>query len=394
MTAGPDEPAVPSEAAPTTELPHGVAPGTAAPGNVRPVALWVPFRTMMAVAVFAAIVTFAIIAAGTFLSIFVAVVLALGLDPVVSALVRRGWGRGKAALATFAGLFTFVFILIIGTAAPLWSQIVEFVEEIPVYWDEITSLPAFQDIVSSGDADARIRKGLEQLAAGLPDAASAIAGVAGGVVGSALSGVTLAFLALFLLMERPTITNWLWGFTPPEVEDRWEPVLEESIKTVSSTLIGNVAISLVAGTITFVAATLLDMPFPIVLAVMTGLLDLIPQVGATVAAIILVMIALTVSTEAAVIMAVVQLVYQQVENYVIYPIVYRKAVELSGFTTIVAVLISSAVLGVIGAILAVPFAAVIKVVLHEWTRPRRERMAALREARGKPAAAGASADAT
>ena len=98
------------------------------------------------------------------------------------------------------------------------------------------------------------------------------------------------------------------------------------------------------------------------LAVITGLLDLIPQVGATIAAVILVAVALTVSTQAAIGMLIIQLIYQQVENYIVYPIVYRRAVELSPFTTIVAVLIAGAILGVVGAILAVPFAAVIKVV--------------------------------
>ena len=88
---------------------------------------------------------------------------------------------------------------------------------------------------------------------------------------------------------------------------------------------------------------------------------------------------LTVSTTAAIVTLVIQLIYQQLENYVVYPIVYRQAVELSPFTTIVAVLIASSILGVVGAILAVPFAAVIKTVLHEAGAPRRERMAALRE---------------
>jgi predicted PurR-regulated permease PerM len=87
---------------------------------------------------------------------------------------------------------------------------------------------------------------------------------------------------------------------------------------------------------------------------------------------------------------VIQLVYQQVENYIIYPIVYRRAVELSGFTTIVAVLIAGSLLGVVGAILAVPFAAVIKVVLGEAGAPRRARMAALRGPDGAPAAEGAA----
>jgi len=78
-------------------------------------------------------------------------------------------------------------------------------------------------------------------------------------------------------------------------------------------------------------------------------------------------------------MVVIQLIYQQLENYVVYPIVYRRAVELSGFTTIVAVLIAGSLLGVVGAILAVPFAAVIKIVLREALAPRRTRMATLRE---------------
>ena len=86
------------------------------------------------------------------------------------------------------------------------------------------------------------------------------------------------------------------------------------------------------------------------------------------------------STTAAVAMLVIQLIYQQVENYVVYPIVYRRAVELSAFTTIVAVLIAGSLLGVVGAILAVPFAAVIKIVAREAGGPRRARMAGLRSA--------------
>ena len=134
-----------------------------------------------------------------------------------------------------------------------------------------------------------------------------------------------------------------------------------------------------AATVAGLSAWAFGLPFPIVLAVITGFLDLIPQVGATIAAVILVAVALTVSTPAAIGMLIIQLIYQQVENYVVYPVVYRRAVELSPFTTIVAVLIAGSLLGVVGAILAVPFAAVIKIVLREAGAPRRSRMAALRE---------------
>jgi predicted PurR-regulated permease PerM len=336
-------------------------------------------RTLFTLAVFGFIVALAILSLGTLLSIFLAAVLALGLDPVVGALVRRGWGRGRAALVVFAALFVIVFVLVLITAGPVWNEIVDFVHALPAYWDELQQKDWFQSITSTAGADDKVASALKDLAAGLPEAASALLGIAGGIFGSVLSLVTLTFLALFLLMERPTITDWLFGFTRPETDTRWRPVIEDSIQAVSSSLIGNVAISIIAATVAGLSAWAFGLPFPLVLALITGLLDLIPQVGATVAAVILVAVALTVSTQAAIAMLVIQLIYQQVENYIVYPIVYRKAVELSPFTTIVAVLIASSILGVIGAILAVPFAAVIKIVMREAGAPRRARMAALRE---------------
>jgi predicted PurR-regulated permease PerM len=338
----------------------------------------VPVRTMLVLLAFGALVALAILSLGTLLSIFLAAVLALGLDPIVAALVRRGWRRGRAALVVFAALFVSVFAIVLLAAGPAWDQIVEFINELPEYWDELTSNDAFQNLISTADADETIRNALKDLAAGLPEAASALLGIAGGVFGSVLSLVTLTFLSLFLLMERPVITDWLFGFAPPATETRWRPVVEQSISAVSSSLIGNVAISVVAAVVAGLSSWAFGLPFPFVLAIITGLLDLIPQVGATIAAVILVAVALTVSAPAAIGMLVIQLIYQQVENYIVYPIVYRRAVELSPFTTIVAVLIAGALLGVVGAILAVPFAAVIKTVLREAGAPRRERMAALR----------------
>jgi predicted PurR-regulated permease PerM len=338
----------------------------------------IPFRTMVTVLAFGFLVVLAIVSLGTLISIFLAAVIALGLDPIVGALVKRGWGRGKAALVVFAALFALVFAIVLVTAGPLWEEIKEFFASLPAYWEELKSKDWFQDIVNSAGIDDTITNALKELASGLPDAASALLGIAGGVFGSLLSMVTLTFLALFLLMERPTITAWLFGFTTPEVEQRWSPVVERSILGVSQSLLGNVAISVVAGTVAFLSSWLLGLPFPIVLAVIAGFLDLIPQVGATIASIILVAVALTVSTEAAVIMLIIQLIYQQVENYIVYPIVYRQAIEISPFTTIVAVLIASSILGVVGAILALPFAAVIKTVVGEAGRPRRERMDAMR----------------
>jgi predicted PurR-regulated permease PerM len=341
----------------------------------------VPVRTLLVLLAFGALVVLAILSLGTLISIFLAAVIALGIDPLVTALEKRGWRRGPAALAVFAALFAAVFVIVLATAGPVWDEIVEFVNALPELWDDLTNTAVFQDIISTADADDHVRDALRELAAGLPEAASALLGIAGGVFGSVLSLVTLTFLALFLVMERPAIESWLFGFAAPDVESRWRPVVDDSIQAVSSSLLGNIAISVVAGTVAGVSSLLLGLPFPIVLAVIAGFLDLIPQVGATIASIILVAVALTVGTTEAIVMLVIQLIYQQVENYIVYPIVYRQAVELTAFTTIISVLIASSILGVVGAILAVPFAAVIKTVLREASAPRRERMEALRTAR-------------
>jgi predicted PurR-regulated permease PerM len=94
----------------------------------------VPVRTLMVLLGFGLLVALAVLSLGTLLSIFVAGIIALGLDPVVGALVRRGWKRGLASLAVFGGLFLVVFLIVLFTAGPLWDEIVEFVNELPEYW--------------------------------------------------------------------------------------------------------------------------------------------------------------------------------------------------------------------------------------------------------------------
>src|SRR3954452_5466124 len=98
----------------------------------------VPVRTLLVLLGFGVLVALAILSLGTLLSIFVAGVLALGLDPVVVALVRRGWERGRASLVALATVVVAVFLLVALAAAPVWDQVVEFLPRLPQYWDELT----------------------------------------------------------------------------------------------------------------------------------------------------------------------------------------------------------------------------------------------------------------
>ena len=184
--------------------------------------------------------------------------------------------------------------------------------------------------------------------------------------------MTLTFLTLFGLLAKPQLTRSAVELMRPEHGGRFERLLGEVCNAVSYTLIGNIVISIIAGTVVGVTAAIVGAPSPIVLALIVGLLDLVPQIGATIAAVVVTLITLIGSgpADAAIMLAVI-LVYQQAENYLIQPAVMRQAVELSGFATIASVLVGGALLGVVGAILAVPVAASVKIVLHELTEARR-----------------------
>ena len=148
------------------------------------------------------------------------------------------------------------------------------------------------------------------------------------------------------------------------------------VNTTSRYMLGNLAISVICGTVYGLSAVILDLPYPLALALIAGLLDLIPTVGATIAGIIIGVIALSVSVEALVVFAIVMLVYQQIENYVLQPTIIGRAARVSGFTVLVSVLAFGALFGFIGAIIGVPIAAGLQILVEEFTAARRARVAA------------------
>ena len=162
----------------------------------------------------------------------------------------------------------------------------------------------------------------------------------------------------------------------PGQRERWLNVWERVTESVSRWAIGVVVIATIAGTTQGVTAWLLGSSFALALGVIAGLLDMIPNIGATIAGFVLVPTLLAEEgLTAAVIMLVVLLVYQQVENNILTPKIQGKAVNLSGFFIIVAVTLFDALLGVLGALTAVPLAATIQIFIQELTKARREEVA-------------------
>ena len=215
----------------------------------------------------------------------------------------------------------------------------------------------------------------------IPDAISGVLGIAGGFFGVFLAGFTILFICLFLLSDIVNLKRSLASVLMPGEDDRWLDVWERVTTSISRWAIGVVVIAMIAGTTQGMTAWLLGSSYAIALGVIAGLLDMIPNIGATIAGFILVpTLWAEEGVTAAIIMLIVVLVYQQVENNILTPKIQGKAVELSGFFIIVAVTLFGALLGVLGALTAVPLAATIQIFIQELTKARREKVAEARAA--------------
>ncbi len=358
---------------------EGKPPGGQALSTQATVQVTFSATTVVKALLLALLVFLAVVAASALLGILLALVFALGLDPLVTKLSNRGLSRGLAAMLVVFGLILLLGVILIWAVSPVWDEVRGLAGDLPGYVEDLEDSPGFKELANNTDVIEKAKELAADAAQKIPETAGALLGITGGLVGSLLSVVTLLFLTLFLIVGLPDIRRSSLALLPPAQATHVGSVIDEVTKVMSSALIGNVAISLIAGAVVGVTAVLIGAPFPVALAVIVGLFDLVPQIGSTIAAFIVCLITLAgTGLAAALILAVVIIVYQQVENYLVQPAVYSTAVDISGFATIASVLVGGALLGVVGAILAVPVAASLKVIMGEITRPRRERMAALR----------------
>jgi predicted PurR-regulated permease PerM len=247
-------------------------------------------------------------------------------------------------------------------------------------------LPRIVDKARSSDLGDLLNGGsgsLDALRAHAGDITSGVGKFSGGVahvgvsaLGAVTLGVSVIFLTLFGLVEAPRARSWVGGLLYRHDRERYLRVSEQIVATTSRYMLGNLAISVICGTVYGVTAAILDVPYPLALAVIAAILDLIPNIGATIAGLIIGLVALSVGLHTLIVFVIVMVVYQQVENYVLQPTIIGRAAHVSGFTVLLSVLAFGALFGVMGAIIAVPLAASIQLVVEELTAARRARIAA------------------
>jgi predicted PurR-regulated permease PerM len=308
--------------------------------------------------------------------IAISLFLALALNPAVEWLQRRHGLKRRGAAAAVAYLLALGLVVAIGfTFVPtLVHQVNDFVNKLPDYAHDVThGRGRLGFLETKYHIQERIQKAVSDGGAtkvlGLSDVALT---VAKSVISIVVASITILFMTYFMLLEGPSWVERGFGLLPESSRPRWRKVGHEIYRTVGGYVTGNLLISLIAGGLTTIVLLVLGVPYAVALGLIVAILDLIPLAGATIAAILIGTVAFIHSIPAGIIVVVFFIVYQQVENHVLQPLVYGRTVQLSPLTVLISILIGAELAGIIGALGAIPVAGSIQVVINDWRSHRHE----------------------
>jgi len=201
-----------------------------------------------------------------------------------------------------------------------------------------------------------------------------VLGVAGALAGGLIGFFTALVLTLYFLAALPTVKDAAYKIVPLSRRARVIGLAEEIMRRVGGYALGQVAVATINGAASWVMMQLLGVPYAIVLAVLVGILGLIPMVGATLGAVIVALVALSQGWVVALVVCIYYVVYQQFENYVIVPRIMARTVSVPGAITVVAVFAGGTLMGVLGALIAIPVAAGLLLLYNEVVVPRQQRL--------------------
>jgi predicted PurR-regulated permease PerM len=311
--------------------------------------------------------------------ILISLFLALAMNPAVDYFQRRGIrSRGMAAGLTYVLVLAGLAALGALFVPTVVHQVSNFVDKVPDYVHDISQGKGrFGFLETKYHLPEKIRDAIHKSGTAKVLGLSGTAlSVTKSVISIVVGTVTIAFLTFFMLLEGPKWVERFYGLLPEESQPRWRRVGSEIYRTVGGYVTGNLLISVIAGGLTALVLIVLGVPFAVALGVLVAILDLIPLAGATIAAILIGAVAFIHSIVAGLIVVVFFIVYQQVENHLLQPLVYGRTVQLSPLIVLIAVLIGAELAGILGALGAIPVAGSLQVIIVDWLRERRERQAA------------------
>lgn len=298
-------------------------------------------------------------------SIFLGFFFAAGLEPFIRRMEARGVRRGDAVLALVLGFFIALALVIWLMIVPAVEQASEFVANIPNLLNDLNERGEGREILGVDLDDPEVQRKIQEQVDKIPSILAAslgtVYGILGGIV-TALFGIFTVFaLTIYFMMAMPRLHSFAARALgdPEKVQ-----VLDDSLDRIGGYVTGQLVVSMSAGIFAGVVLSVLGVPYAMILSLAVAFLDAIPQVGATIGAVLCTLVALTESWHLALAVFVIFLAYQQFENYVLAPRVFARAVDLSPIAVFIAVLVGAAVGGAIGALTALPITAALKVVFR------------------------------
>jgi predicted PurR-regulated permease PerM len=305
--------------------------------------------------------------------VLVAAFFAIGLDPLVRALTRWRLKRGAAVAVVFLGVIVFVGGFVASVTPPLVKQTQNLAERIPEFATELSTRSGrFQDLDRQYDISKRVRAAVNDVPSIAGRSLGGALGVARSVGRAIFSVVTVIILTVYFLLDLPNLINGAGKLVAKSRRERMQKHANVVFDRISGYLLGNIGVSVVAGVVSFIALTALRVPYALPLAMWVAIADLIPMVGASLGAIPAVIVAFFSGLWTGIGTLIFFAVYQQVENYFVAPRVMKRAVDISPAAVILAALIGGTLLGFVGALLAIPVAASIKVLTQEIWIPQQE----------------------
>ena len=308
-------------------------------------------------------------AQGVLLLIVLALVIAIGLEPVVAMLERRRVPRWAGVAIVSLGVLAVLAAFLALAIPAIVSEVNRLIELGPHY---LQSLQSKSSLLGRLNRQFHLVSALRKALSGL-----SLSTVGSGLLGvgkTALNAITDIFIVvvatIYFLADLPRVKRMIYRLVPRSRRPRTQTLVEEVFDRVGGYVLGNAVTSVIAGLGTFVWLEIFSVPYPALLAVFVGLMDLIPIVGSLVAGLVVSLVALTVSLPVAIATAVFYVVYRNAEDYLITPRVMQHTVRVPGLVTVIAVVLGGTLLGVVGALIAIPVAATIQLIVEEVTYRR------------------------
>src|SRR5581483_10480708 len=300
----------------------------------------------------------------------VAVFFAIAITPAVNWIERRRVPRWAAILLVYLAIAASIFGIGLLLVPPLVSGVESLSQDLPGYVQDLRNNETFKEYDNRYHITDKLEQQAEELPSKLGQAAGTLQDVTVGVFSRFVELFALLVISFFLVRDGERMLGWGYRQLSPERAERARTVARDISDAIAGYVFGNFAISVLAGLVTYITLLILDVPFRVPLAIMFGFFDLIPLVGATIGGILVgIVVAFVNFPTGLIVWAAVLIGYQQLENHLIQPVVYGRAVQLHPLIVIVAILIGGSLLGVLGALLAIPAAAAVQAVVRHRTDP-------------------------